>query len=79
VAYQIGNNTKGGDIVLDLFGGSGSTMVAAHKLGRTAYLMELDERYVDVIVQRMAKLFPDLPITRNGEHFAPEVAPRGKA
>lgn len=70
VAYQIGNNTKGGDIVLDIFGGSGSTMVAAHKLGRTAYLMELDEKYCDVIVQRMHKLFPDLPIKRNGEPFA---------
>jgi DNA modification methylase len=77
VAYQIGNNTKGGDIVLDLFGGSGSTMVAAHKLGRTAYLMELDEKYCDVIVARMAKLFPDLPITRNNEPFAVKVADNG--
>lgn len=65
--------------ILDLFGGSGSTMVATHKLGRTAYLIELDERYVDVIVQRMHKLFPDLPVKQNGEPFAPEVAPRGKA
>jgi len=79
VAYQIGNNTKGGDIVLDLFGGSGSTMVAAHKLGRNAYLMELDEKYCDVIVQRMVKLFPELPIMRNGEPFAIEVAVDGKA
>jgi DNA modification methylase len=70
--------SKGGkDIVLDLFGGSGSTMVAAHKLGRTAYLMELDEKYCDVIVQRMAKLFPDLPITRNGIPFAVKVADNG--
>jgi site-specific DNA-methyltransferase (adenine-specific) len=79
IEYQIGNNTKGGDIVLDLFGGSGSTMVAAHKLGRTAYLMELDEKYCDVIVQRMAKLFPDLPVKRNGQPFAVEVAVDGKA
>lgn len=79
IAYQIGNNTKGGDIVLDIFGGSGSTMVAAHKLGRTAYLMELDEKYCDVIVQRMHKLFPDLPITRNGMPFSVEVTERGKA
>jgi DNA modification methylase len=75
VTYQIGNNTKGGDIVLDLFGGSDSTMVAAHKLGRTAYLMELDEKYCDVIVARMAKLFPDLPIKRNGEAFTPKISP----
>jgi DNA modification methylase len=65
--------------VLDLFGGSGSTMVAAHKLGRTAYLMELDEKYCDVIVNRMHKLFPDLAITRNGEPFAVEGAVRGQA
>jgi DNA modification methylase len=61
--------------IIDYFGGSGSTMVAAHKLGRTAYLMELDEKYCDVIVTRMAKLFPDLPVKRNGEPFAPSVAP----
>jgi DNA modification methylase len=73
IEYQISNNTKGGDIVLDLFGGSGSTMVAAHKLGRTAYLMELDEKYCDVIVTRMAKLFPDLTIMRNGMPFTVKV------
>jgi len=53
--------------IIDYYGGSGSTMVASHKLGRTAYLMELDEKYCDVIVTRMAKLFPDLEIKRNGE------------
>ena len=46
------NNTKGQDIVLDLFGGSGSTMIAAEKNGRTARLMELDPKYCDVIVKR---------------------------
>jgi site-specific DNA-methyltransferase (adenine-specific) len=50
--YQMLNNTKGGDIVLDLFGGSGTTMLAAEKHGRIAYLMELDPKYCDVIVQR---------------------------
>jgi hypothetical protein len=42
-------------------------MVAAHKLGRTAYLMELDEKYCDVIVSRMVKLYPDLAVKRNGK------------
>lgn len=50
--YQIKNNTKGGDIVLDLFAGSGTTIMAAEQNGRTAYCMELDPRYVDVIVDR---------------------------
>lgn len=50
--YQITNNTKGADIVLDLFGGSGSTLIAAEKSGRNAYVNELDEKYVDVIVRR---------------------------
>jgi DNA modification methylase len=42
--------------VLDLFGGSGSTMAAAEQTGRNAYLMELDTLYCDVIVQRFEKL-----------------------
>jgi site-specific DNA-methyltransferase (adenine-specific) len=50
--YQILNNTKGSDIVLDLFGGSGSTMIAAEKIGRKSCLMELDPKYCDVIVKR---------------------------
>jgi site-specific DNA-methyltransferase (adenine-specific) len=52
IEYQILNNTKGADIVLDVFGGSGSTLIAAEKSGRNAYLAELDEKYVDVIVKR---------------------------
>jgi ParB-like chromosome segregation protein Spo0J len=44
--------TKLGKIVLDLFGGSGTTLIAAEGSGRIAYLMELDPKYVDVIVQR---------------------------
>ena len=50
--YQMLNNTKGGDIVLDSFGGSGTTMIAAEKHGRYAYVMELDPKYCDVIVKR---------------------------
>jgi DNA modification methylase len=50
--YQMLNNTKGGDIVLDSFGGSGTTLLAAEKNGRIAYLMELDPKYCDVIVKR---------------------------
>jgi site-specific DNA-methyltransferase (adenine-specific) len=50
--YQMLNNTKGGDIVLDSFGGSGTTLIAAEKNGRIAKLMELDPKYCDVIVKR---------------------------
>jgi DNA modification methylase len=50
--YQMLNNTKGGDVVLDSFGGSGTTLIAAQKNGRVARLMELDPRYCDVIVRR---------------------------
>lgn len=50
--YQMLNNTKGGDLVLDSFGGSGTTLIAAEKNGRVARLMELDPKYCDVIVKR---------------------------
>ena len=48
----INNSSKKGQLVLDLFGGSGSTLIACEKTGRKARLMELDPRYCDVIVQR---------------------------
>ena len=50
--YLIQNSTKPGDIVLDTFGGSGTTIIAAEQLDRAAYLMEIDERYCDVIIKR---------------------------
>jgi site-specific DNA-methyltransferase (adenine-specific) len=50
--YQMLNNTKGGDIILDSFGGSGTTLIAAEKNGRIARIMELDPKYCDVIVKR---------------------------
>lgn len=50
--YQLLNNTKAGDVVLDSFGGSGTTMIAAEKTNRQARLMELDPKYCDVIIKR---------------------------
>ena len=62
----INDASKIEDKVLDLFLGSGSTMVASHQLKRKCYGMELDPKYCDVIVKRMIKLDPTLTIKRNG-------------
>ena len=48
----IRNSSKSRDIVLDPFGGSGTTLIAAERTGRRARLIELDPKYVDVVVQR---------------------------
>lgn len=55
-AYLIGNSTQSGDTVLDLFGGSGTTLIAAEQTNRKSRIMELDERYADVIVKRYETL-----------------------
>jgi DNA modification methylase len=52
VERAIRNSSKSRDIVLDLFGGSGTTLIAAERSGRRGRLVELDPKYVDVIVQR---------------------------
>lgn len=51
----ISNSSKSGDIILDLFGGSGSTLIAAEKKSRYCYMMEFDPHYVDVIIARWEK------------------------
>jgi site-specific DNA-methyltransferase (adenine-specific) len=66
-AYQIENSSKHGDIVIDAFGGSGTTMVACEQLKRKARIIEYDPRYCQVIIDRMKKLDPSLVIKRNGE------------
>jgi len=62
VTIAVKNSSKRGDIILDLFGGSGSTMLACEQTARTAYTMELDPRYVDVIVKRYEKASKDKAI-----------------
>lgn len=52
VAYLIKNSSKNDDVVIDFFGGSGSTLIASEQLNRICYTMELDPRYCDVIVDR---------------------------
>jgi site-specific DNA-methyltransferase (adenine-specific) len=68
-AYQIGNSSKSGDIVIDAFGGSGTTMVACEQLKRKARVIEYDPKYCQVIVDRMLKLDPSIVIKRNGELY----------
>lgn len=54
--YLIGNSTKPGDIVLDSFGGSGTTLIACEQSGRSARILELDPCYCDVIIERWQNL-----------------------
>lgn len=56
VAKAITNSSKKGDVVLDLFGGSGTTLIAAEQTGRKCRMSELDPKYVDVIIARWEKL-----------------------
>lgn len=65
VEFGINYATESGS-VLDLFGGSGSTMVACHNLKRKNFTMELEPKYCQVIVDRMRKLDPSLIIKKNG-------------
>ena len=59
VGKAITNSSKKYQLILDLFGGSGSTMIAAHQVDRYSRLMELDEKFVDVIVKRYLKFTED--------------------
>ena len=66
------NSSAKGDIVLDLFGGSGSTLITAEKLGRIAYMSELDPLYCDAIVKRYVQekqSSEDVRIIRNNKEF----------
>lgn len=62
-------NSRAGDIVLDLFGGSGSTLIAAHQLQRRCNLIELDPKFCDVIVQRYVNFTGNEKIILNGEEI----------
>jgi len=63
--YEMLCNSKEGDIVLDLFAGSGTTIIAAEQNGRTAYCMEYDPKYVDVIIDRWEKLTGEKAVLLN--------------
>lgn len=67
ISYQVRNSSEQGDLVLDLFGGSGSTLMACEQLGRTCYTMEYDPRYADVIVKRWENFTHKKAVLLNGE------------
>ena len=71
--YQIQNSSKRGDIVIDPFAGSGTTMVACEETGRKARVIELDPKYCAVIIDRMIKAFPGIEIKKNGEPYIPDA------
>lgn len=73
LAYPIRNSTQANAIVLDLFAGSGSTLMAAEETDRIAYCMELDEKYASVILRRYAEATGDsagITCKRDGKQLA---------
>lgn len=65
VGLMLKSSTRKGDVVLDVFGGSGSTLIACEQLGRTCYMNELDPKYVDVIIRRWEKATGDVAVKLN--------------
>ena len=69
ITKAVNNSSKTKHLILDLFLGSGSTMVAAHQLKRKCYGMELDPKYCQVIIDRMLKLDSDIKVKINGKEY----------
>ena len=69
--YEMKCNTKPGDCVLDLFAGSGTTLIAAEQNGRRAFCIEFDPKFVDVIIDRWEKFTGRKAVLLNGERAEP--------
>lgn len=67
IGRLIKNSSRRNEAVVDFFGGSGSTLIAAEQLGRRCYMMELDEKYVDVIIDRWEQLTGQKAVKINGK------------
>lgn len=70
LSYPIGNSTQENAVVIDTFGGSGSTLMACEKMNRICYTMELDEKYASVILRRYVEDTGDkdnVYVIRNGK------------
>ncbi len=65
-AYIVENSSKKGDIVLDLFAGSGTTLIACEQLGRAAHVMEFDPKYAQVIIERWEEFTGEKAVLING-------------
>jgi DNA modification methylase len=72
------NSTKKANVVLDLFGGSGSTLIACEKMGRFSRLVELDEKFADVIIKRWQDFTGKKAVHDSGKTFDEMAADRGK-
>lgn len=70
---SIRNSSRPGDVVLDCFGGSGSTLIAAEKAGRRCFMLELDPKYCDVIVRRWQEFSGGKAISEDGHRVFDEV------
>ena len=72
LSYPIGNSTQENAVVIDTFGGSGSTMMACEQMNRVCFMMELDPKYASVILRRYVEDTGDaggVYVTRNGEQI----------
>jgi DNA modification methylase len=67
ITNAVQNSSKEDDLIIDLFLGSGSTLIASEKTGRICYGMELDPKYIDVIVERYCEYTGNRNIIKNGE------------
>lgn len=70
---SIRNSSRPGDVVLDCFGGSGSTLIAAQKSARRCFMMELDPKYCDVIIRRWQEFTGNKAISENGQRVFDDV------
>nr|BDD46855.1 methyltransferase [bacterium] len=74
VRRGIENSSKTRDIILDPFGGSGTTLIASEQLGRSCRMLELDPKYCDVIVKRWQEYTGEEAVTESGEKFNERVS-----
>jgi DNA modification methylase len=69
LARLIRNSSRTGETVLDMFGGSGSTLMASHQLHRKCYMVEFDTKYCQVILDRFKKSYPEAELIKIGNMF----------